>query len=171
PTPTQLHGARKRRAPTKYEDFLISSHSALVKKNRTPRQEIEETPTHDFTPSPSPELQLEQEFTSSYRSPSEQLKPILSRHKTTPNDAGIFRVYRYSKPSREPDAFVTTTDVTNSSTFEHPKRSNAPTAQDGFGPRSKALQAPDVYGPFDNFASFSLIDWAYRFKTTSKEAL
>ncbi|KAK7435189.1 hypothetical protein VKT23_019759 [Stygiomarasmius scandens] len=167
--PPQLDSRRRRKAPAKYEDFLISSSSALVKKQRLPQQGVVAPPSHPSSPSrqPTPEIIFS-------RPSSEEPASAPTIFRTTPNNAGVFRVYKYTKPSRDPDAFVTTLDVADAPTFERSTPSQKNNVQDGFGAaksQSAALPIPDLYGPFDNYATFGLVDWSYRFKTTSKEAM
>ncbi|KAK7465384.1 hypothetical protein VKT23_005362 [Stygiomarasmius scandens] len=164
--PPELDGPRRRKAPAKYQDFLISSEAAFVKKRRIPWEELDDRSPPPIHPEPTPEIE-----SSKFSTEEPDPRPT---YKTLPNSAGIFRVYKHTKPSRDPDAFVTTVDVADAPTFKRPEI-HTPQIQDGFGPRKQqsltALPSSDTYGPFDNYATYGLVDWSYRFKSTSKEAM
>ncbi|KAK7452087.1 hypothetical protein VKT23_012192 [Stygiomarasmius scandens] len=143
--PPELDGPRRRKAPAKYQDFLISSEAAFVKKRCIPPEEINDHP-------PSPIRQPTPEIESS-RFSTEEPDPKPATYKTLPNSA---------------------VDVADAPTFERPEI-HTPQIQDGFGPQKQqsltALPSSDTYGPFDNYATYGLVDWSYRFKSTSKEAM
>ncbi|THV02869.1 hypothetical protein K435DRAFT_962835 [Dendrothele bispora CBS 962.96] len=189
--------ARKRTRPSKYTDFTISNHSALVKRPRLTSPElphvetqhitspdIPEVPTRHSTPnirktpSPGPIESPSQSTSTTPTTPHSRLSAI---YRTEPDSAGLFRIFEFGKPSRIPDEYDSISELTDAPTFQK-SNSDLVSPDSVFGQKATISSTSDpsfftskpptsldidTYAPFDSAAEFLLMDWAHRNPRTS----
>ncbi|KAE9385432.1 hypothetical protein BT96DRAFT_949848 [Gymnopus androsaceus JB14] len=103
--------------------------------------------------------------------------------KTESDELGLFKIYRFSMPSRDP------TQDASLNTFVEAPTFNSEGRQDGIrqvgdllppnpvvcsttqGQSNMSSTDLDQYGPFENASTFLVTDWAYRHDTTSVAAM
>ncbi|KAL0057178.1 hypothetical protein AAF712_016188 [Marasmius tenuissimus] len=168
--------SRTTRLPPRFEDFEISSVSAVIRKGRgssalplsalaTPRR----IPSPQ-NPSPLPESQHDP--APQIPTPANPLPlPTINRvyYKTQPNELGIYRVYDSKEPSRYPEdsQFVSSPNFTTENSPDASiliQKSMALSQNSETGHQKKPL-VPPPYAPLPNVSTFRLFDWAY--ETTS----
>ncbi|KAF5335261.1 hypothetical protein D9758_016234 [Tetrapyrgos nigripes] len=201
---------RRRVQNTKYDDsFAISNRSALVKGHRRaaspPPESVDVNPTVDVDPVPHPSLSNHSDDDDDHFTPlranedheidsfsleDTTVHNVSLVYKTEPDSTGLFRIYRYGKPSRIPDATSTLTDVADAPTFHH---DNARAVRPGqvFGqqtateehesplspsPSFFASEPPTTlniksYAPFDSAAEYMLVNWSYQFPDVNAAAI
>ncbi|KAE9389208.1 hypothetical protein BT96DRAFT_1025149 [Gymnopus androsaceus JB14] len=158
--------------PSRFADYQRSSESAFRRGNpkdgaAAPTQ-VPPSPSPILVPSPTPSL-------------PEEVDDIFE---TEPNENGLFRVYRYNLPSRDPDLLITIQNTADAPTFacENVRQSSRTPGQ-VFGPRKSPstspspspppdnLPSPDPWAPFQNVTTFRLMDWTYTHDSLSAKSI
>ncbi|KAL0063828.1 hypothetical protein AAF712_009273 [Marasmius tenuissimus] len=170
-TPNLRRSGRKRALP-RFEDFEISSVSAIVRRSRgdtlaplsalaTPLR-VPSPPPRMASPPPEPQGQPE----AGPPPPAPLPAVVRAYYKTKPNELCIFRVYDAKEPSRYPDdsQFVTSPNFVSN---KHPDASTrvqktmALSEKTTPGHKKETPEAPPPYAPLPNASTCKLFQWAY----------
>ncbi|KAL0565557.1 hypothetical protein V5O48_016464 [Marasmius crinis-equi] len=172
---------RTRKLPQRYLDMDLSqkqnflSQAIPAPKERSPSPQ----PPEEALPEQQPESLSESEPSSEPSSQPEQASVMLIVSER--DNFGIFKVYQYELPSRDPDEDVTLDDLVDSVGFAvTPRRGRHSHAV--FGPQKEQLPAASIqtnstaaasniagsrspktnpYAPFESSTTFHLMDWYY----------
>ncbi|KAK1225782.1 hypothetical protein PQX77_011262 [Marasmius sp. AFHP31] len=177
-----LRRSGRKRAPPRFEDFEISSVSAIVRRSRgeslVPLSALATPlcmPSPPRIPSPPPEPQGQPEAGEPpLREPSPPHSPptpaplpavVRAYYKTKPNELRIFRVYDSKEPSRYPEdsKFVTSPNFLSN---KHPDASarvhkTMALSQNATPGQQKETPEAPPYAPLPNVSTFRLLQWAY----------
>ncbi len=158
-------GARKRRLPRAYKDFLPSSTSGLPEHIPRPQRAPKRTEAHPEASSyPEPtQIPPDPDTANPPETPPDHVvsstpEPVVGL-RTEPNSFGLFRVYEY-RPSHDPDEETELSDLADSLTFlsTRPKDRNPLKV---FGRSVAENVQQNIFHPFLNITVFLLMSWFY----------
>ncbi|KAL0062347.1 hypothetical protein AAF712_010758 [Marasmius tenuissimus] len=192
--PNLRRSGRSQMKPLRFEDFEISSVSAVIRRSRgdsvaplstlaTPLR----VPSPPRIPSPPPEPQHpsagdEQPSAGPLPPPPPAAAepppiPVVVRvyHKTQPNELGIFRVYDSKEPSRYPEdpQLIASPNLLSdkppdAASLIQKTMALSQNAQPG---HQKEPPKPPPYAPLPNVSNFRLFDWAYEVTSITEASL
>ncbi|KAL0563301.1 hypothetical protein V5O48_018770, partial [Marasmius crinis-equi] len=190
---------RARKVPGKFDEYEISTMSAVVKGRRTVPLSALATPAvapaspvavpatpvpEPAPPSPSDALDPTPGSPTPPPNPTPPPLPIIERfyYKTEPNNVGIYRIYDSNEPSRIPDAHASISQLVDAPSLTREKE--APTVERirksmGVSPHPEQPEQTQVpgeadllnLGPFANVSVFRLMRWSYEEKEINAGSL
>jgi hypothetical protein len=165
---------RTRKLPGKYQNLVVSTRSALLKTTRASTPVVTTSNPLSLaeqprSPSPTPSV-------SDVASTRQNTEPFIFYYHTEPDEFGVFKCYKSSLPSVDPDENLGLDNVADAPTFSSNNQVNLPARSYSscFGIHIDV--APTSFtnqpiSPFPNMNIFRLMDWFYSFFKPSLKML